>query len=148
MWLTIRRRFGAPRGAAAQMRDNGPCPIAFLTLIFARAMITDFSRLHEFQLLPLLSRNLGFTPTKAWAWSRPTRSMLWTRPPSTCASRCFPWVHFRSTKAAVKMHTLLDLRSNIPSFIHVSDGKLHDVHALDLLLPEARQRGKDANPDS
>src|SRR5208283_2739666 len=39
-------------------------------------------------------------------------------------------------KAAVKMHTLLDLRGNIPSFIHVSDGKLHDVHALDLLLPE------------
>jgi len=45
--------------------------------------------------------------------------------------------HFRTTKAAVKMHTLLDLRGNIPSFIHVSDGKLADVHALDLLLPEA-----------
>ena len=49
----------------------------------------------------------------------------------------FPWAHFRSTKAAVKMHTLLDLRGNIPSFIRVSDGKLHDVHALDMLLPEA-----------
>ena len=48
----------------------------------------------------------------------------------------FPWGHFRSTKAAVKMHTLLDLRGNIPSFIHISDGKLHDVHALDMLLPE------------
>jgi len=48
----------------------------------------------------------------------------------------FPWAHFRSTKAAVKMHTLLDLRGNIPSFIHMSDGKLHDVHALDMLLPE------------
>src|SRR5277367_157232 len=48
----------------------------------------------------------------------------------------FPWAHFRSTKAAVKMHTLLDLHGNIPSFIHVSDGKLHDVHALDMLLPE------------
>ena len=35
------------------------------------------------------------------------------------------------------MHTLLDLRGNIPSFIHISDGKLHDVHALDMLLPEA-----------
>ena len=44
---------------------------------------------------------------------------------------------FPLTKAAVRMHTLLDLRGNIPSFIHVSDGKLHDVHALDLLLPEA-----------
>ena len=49
----------------------------------------------------------------------------------------FPWARFRTTKGAVKMHTLLDLRGNIPSFIHVSDGKLHDVHALDLLLPEA-----------
>ena len=49
----------------------------------------------------------------------------------------FPWAPFRSTKAAVKMHTLLDLRGNIPSFIHLSDGKFHDVKVLDLLLPEA-----------
>ena len=49
----------------------------------------------------------------------------------------FPWAHFRTTKAAVKMHTLLDLRGNIPNFIHISDGKLHDVHALDMILPEA-----------
>jgi DDE family transposase/uncharacterized protein DUF4372 len=49
----------------------------------------------------------------------------------------FPWAHFRSTKAAVKMHTLLDLHGNIPSFIHISDGKMHDVHALDMLVPEA-----------
>src|SRR3954463_7973214 len=48
----------------------------------------------------------------------------------------FPWAHFRTTKAAVKMHTLLDLRGNIPSFIHVSEGKLHDIHALDMLVPE------------
>ena len=45
----------------------------------------------------------------------------------------FPWAHFRKTKAAVKMHTLLDLRGSIPSFIHISDGKMHDVHALDML---------------
>jgi hypothetical protein len=48
----------------------------------------------------------------------------------------FPWAHFRSTKAAVTMHTLLDLRGNIPSFIHVPDGKFADVHALDLLIVE------------
>ncbi|NTU64403.1 MAG: IS4 family transposase [Chloroflexi bacterium] len=48
----------------------------------------------------------------------------------------FPWAPFRHTKAAVKLHTLLDLRGNIPTFIHISDGKLHDVNALDLLLPE------------
>ena len=48
----------------------------------------------------------------------------------------FPWALFRSTKSAVKLHTLLDLRGNIPTFIHISDGKLHDVNVLDLLLPE------------
>jgi len=48
----------------------------------------------------------------------------------------FPWAPFRATKAAVKMHTLLDLRGNIPSFIHISDGKLHEVNILDQLLPE------------
>ena len=48
----------------------------------------------------------------------------------------FPWAHFRTTKSAVKMHTLLDLRGNIPSFIHIWDGKLHDVNALDLLVAE------------
>ena len=49
----------------------------------------------------------------------------------------FPWAKFQSTKGAVKLHTLLDLRGAIPSFIHISDGKLHDVNVLDLLLPEA-----------
>lgn len=48
----------------------------------------------------------------------------------------FPWAPFRSTKAAVKLHTLLDLRGAIPTFIHISDGKLHDVNVLDLLIPE------------
>jgi hypothetical protein len=48
----------------------------------------------------------------------------------------FPWAHFRQAKAAVKLHTLLDLRGNIPSFIHISDGKLHDVNVLDILIPE------------
>jgi len=58
---------------------------------------------------------------------------------STTINLClavFPWAHYCSTQAAVKMHTLLDLRGNIPSFIHVSDGKLHDVNVLDLLVPE------------
>lgn len=48
----------------------------------------------------------------------------------------FPWAEFRATKAAVKLHTLLDLRGAIPAFIHISDGKLHDVNVLDLLIPE------------
>jgi hypothetical protein len=49
----------------------------------------------------------------------------------------FPWALFRSTKSAVKLHTLLDLRGNIPAFIHISNGKLHEVNVLDILLPEA-----------
>ena len=49
----------------------------------------------------------------------------------------FPWAHFRSTKAAIRLHTLLDLRGSIPSFIHISDGKLHEVNVLDLVIPEA-----------
>jgi len=49
----------------------------------------------------------------------------------------FPWAHFRTAKGAIKLHTLMDLRGNIPTFIHISDGKLHDVNVLDWLLPEA-----------
>jgi hypothetical protein len=45
----------------------------------------------------------------------------------------FDWAPFRSTKAAIKLHTLLDLRGAIPAFIHISDGKLHDVNVLDIL---------------
>ena len=50
----------------------------------------------------------------------------------------FPWARFRRRrKAAVKLHTLLDLRGNIPTFIRVTDGKVHDVHTLDEIMPEA-----------
>jgi Domain of unknown function (DUF4372)/Transposase DDE domain len=49
----------------------------------------------------------------------------------------FDWAPFRSTKAAIKLHTLLDLRGAIPTFIHISDGKLHDVNVLDILPVEA-----------
>jgi Domain of unknown function (DUF4372)/Transposase DDE domain len=49
----------------------------------------------------------------------------------------FSWAPFQSTKAAIKLHTLLDLRGAIPAFIHISDGKLHDVNVLDMLVLEA-----------
>jgi len=49
----------------------------------------------------------------------------------------FPWARFRQHKAAVKMHTLLDLHGNIPTFISITDGKVHDVNILDEILPEA-----------
>jgi hypothetical protein len=48
----------------------------------------------------------------------------------------FPWARFRQRKAAVKMHTLIDIRGSIPVFIHITDGKVHDVNVLDLLIPE------------
>ena len=48
----------------------------------------------------------------------------------------FPWAKFRKTKSAVKLHTLLDLRGNIPAFISITDGKVHDVNILDELIPE------------
>jgi len=49
----------------------------------------------------------------------------------------FPWANFRKTKGAIKLHTLLDLRGNIPALIHISDGKLHEVNTLDFLPLEA-----------
>jgi transposase len=49
----------------------------------------------------------------------------------------FPWARFRETKGAIKLHTLINLRGNIPEFIHISDGKMHDVKVLDILIPEA-----------
>jgi Transposase DDE domain len=49
----------------------------------------------------------------------------------------FDWAPFRSTKGAIKLHTLLDLRGSIPSFIHLSDGKMADVHVLDILPVQA-----------
>ena len=64
---------------------------------------------------------------------------------STTIDRClslFDWAPFRSTKAAVKMHTLLDLRGSIPAFSHLSDGKFHAVNVLDILPTEA---GSDAS---
>ncbi len=48
----------------------------------------------------------------------------------------FPWARFRKTKAGIKLHTLLDLRGSIPSFIHITDAKCHDVNVLDELVPE------------
>lgn len=49
----------------------------------------------------------------------------------------FPWAHFRKSKGAIKLHTLLDLRGNIPSFISITRGKVHEVNILDELIPEA-----------
>jgi hypothetical protein len=58
---------------------------------------------------------------------------------STTVDLClalFPWAHFRKTKAAIKIHTLLDLRGSIPAFVVLTDGKVHDVRLLDVLQVE------------
>ncbi len=49
----------------------------------------------------------------------------------------FPWAHFRRTKSAIKLHTLLDLKGSIPSFIAITEGRVHEVNILDELIPEA-----------
>src|SRR5438876_7118428 len=63
--------------------------------------------------------------------------MLWNSTTIDWCLALFPWARFRRRKAAVKMHTLLDLRGNIPTFIRVTDGKVHDVNILDEIMPEA-----------
>jgi len=65
-----------------------------------------------------------------------TRFMRSMPLPSTCAYPSFRGHCFRSTESAIKLQTLLDLQGNIPTFIHISDSKLHDVNVLDLLIPE------------
>src|SRR5258708_8508619 len=58
----------------------------------------------------------------------------------------FPWAKFRQHKAAVKMHTLLDLHGNIPTFLRITDGKLHDVNILHKIKPEAAPFSGMAHP--
>src|ERR1035441_4807915 len=72
-----------------------------------------------------------------------TSGLIWTTPYTLSTrqrlifhSACFRGHIFTKTKAAVKMHTQMDLRGNIPSFIHISNGKMHEVNVLDLITPE------------
>src|ERR1039457_4976249 len=71
----------------------------------------------------------------AWNWIKVCTFR--TRPPSTCAYRCFPGPNFASTKPPSKCTRRLDLHGNIPTFISITDGKVHDVNILDEILPEA-----------
>jgi hypothetical protein len=72
--------------------------------------------------------------TSAWILSRSVYAL-----DSTTIDLClslFPWAHFLKTKAAVKLHTLLDLRGSIPALSFITDGKVHNVNILDYLIPE------------
>ena len=99
-----------------------------------RSTLADANERRDWRVHAALAQRLICTSTKNYL-----TNTVYALDSTAIALRLsvFPWAHFRTTKAAVKMHTLLDLRGNIPSFIHISDGKLHDVHALDMLLPEA-----------
>ena len=88
---------------------------------FAQVLITQARALYA-------NEDLGFElDTTVYAFDSTTIDL--------CLS-LFPWAVYRRHKAAIKLHTLLDLRGSIPSFIHVSDGKTHDIRILDELLPE------------
>ena len=90
---------------------------------------------HLRRLCPVAHRH---RPSSLWrriVWRRSERHGLCSgRQHHRPALSVFPWAPFRSTKAAVNLHTLLDLRGNIPSFIHISNDELHDVKVLDLLF--------------
>ena len=94
--------------------------------------VARLAHLCRLRAAPDRSGQTSSTPATAWAWNLRTPSMRSTRRPSTCACRSFRGRSFARPRRAVKLHTLLDLRGTIPSFIHISDGKVHDVHVLDL----------------
>ena len=125
--LSVQTRNSIPWASAIRCgARRWPMPTRRATGAFTRSWPSDRS-----------ARRGDCTSTRIWVSISPIRSMRWNSTTIDLSLAVFPWAYFRTTKAAVKMHTLLDLRGNIPSFVHVSDGKLHDVHALDLLLPEA-----------
>lgn len=108
----------------------------------AKSTLTDANEQRDCRIYMDLSISLIQTARKLYASDsfavelEQTVYALDTTTIDLCLS-IFPWARFRSTKAAVKMHTLLDLRGNIPTFIHISDGKMHEVNVLDILIPEA-----------
>jgi hypothetical protein len=107
-----------------------------------RSTLADANEVHHWrvfadfaQILITIARPLYASDTKGVELDHSLYAL-----DSTTIDLClalFPWARFRQHKAAVKMHTLLDLQGNIPAFIHVSDGKMHDVNMLDKLELEA-----------
>ena len=106
-----------------------------------RSTLADANELRNWRIHAEFARNLIVQARKLYAGDsfgielENTAYALDSTTIDLCLS-LFPWALFRTTKSAVKMHTLLDLRGNIPSFIHISDGNLGDVNVLDILLLE------------
>lgn len=113
-----------------------------LSSVPARSTLADALNLRDWRIYHALAMRLIVRARELYA-TEPTgldlAATLYALDSTTidlCLS-LFDWAPFRSTKAAVKMHTLLDLRGNIPSFIHISDGKMGDVKVLAILPVEA-----------
>ena len=132
------------------LRDIEACLAANQTKLFhmglkgppARSTLADALNLRDWRIYHALAQRLIARARLLYA-QEPSLVDLDTTIyalDSTTIDLClslFDWAPFRSTKAAVKLHTLLDLRGSIPAFIHISDGKLHDVNVLDILPVEA-----------
>ena len=107
----------------------------------SRSTLADANEVRDWRIYPEFAQSLIGIARRLYAgepFGVDLKDTVYALDASTidlCLS-VFPWAPFRSTKAAIKLHTLLDLRGNIPTFLHISDGTLHDVKVLDLLLPE------------
>ena len=108
----------------------------------ARSTLADANETHDWRIFADFAQHLIATARPLYAGDPigvDLDASLYALDSTTidlCLS-LFPWARFRRHKAAVKMHTLLDLRGNIPTFIGITDGKVHDVNMLDAILPEA-----------
>jgi Domain of unknown function (DUF4372)/Transposase DDE domain len=108
----------------------------------ARSTLADANETHDWRIFADFAQHLIATARPLYAGDPigvDLDASLYALDSTTidlCLS-LFPWARFRRHKAAVKMHTLLDLRGNIPTFIGITDGKVHDVNMLDVILPEA-----------
>lgn len=104
----------------------------------SRSTLADANEQRDWRIYAELAQRLIVQARKLYA-GEPLSVDLYALDSTTidlCLS-VFPWAHFRTTKAAIKLHTLLDIRGAIPSFIHISNGKMHDVNVMDMLIPEA-----------
>jgi hypothetical protein len=107
-----------------------------------RSTLADANERRDWRIYAELAQRLILHARKLYASERFALDLAHTvyALDSTTIDLClsvFPWAAYCSTQAAVKVHTLLDLRGAIPSFIHISDGRTHDVNVLDQLIPEA-----------
>ena len=107
-----------------------------------RSTLSDALNSRDWRIYHALAMRLIFKARELYSEEKPLPDLDETiyALDSTTIDLClslFDWAPFRRAKAAVKLHTLLDLQGNIPAFIHISDGKLADVNVLDILQIEA-----------